>query len=102
VQAWWHQETGYVPITNAAYELSKEQGFYESNPGTDTAIKQLSLNTPTPASRGLRFGNFVQIRDVINEEMEAVWAGDKDAKTALDAAAERGNALLRKFERTVD
>jgi sn-glycerol 3-phosphate transport system substrate-binding protein len=101
VQAWWHQETGYVPITNAAYELSKEQGFYENNPGTDTAIKQLSLNTPTPASRGLRFGNFVQIRDVINEEMEAVWAGDKDAKTALDAAAERGNALLRKFERTV-
>ncbi|MEM1162970.1 MAG: sn-glycerol-3-phosphate ABC transporter substrate-binding protein UgpB [Pseudomonadota bacterium] len=102
VQAWWHQETGYVPITNAAYELSKEQGFYDSNPGTDTAIKQLSLNTPTPASRGLRFGNFVQIRDVINEEMEAVWAGDKDAASALDAAAERGNALLRKFERSAN
>ncbi|MEM7237259.1 MAG: sn-glycerol-3-phosphate ABC transporter substrate-binding protein UgpB [Pseudomonadota bacterium] len=102
VQAWWHQETGYVPITNAAYELSKTQGFYESNPGTDTAIQQLSLNQPTPASRGLRFGNFVQIRDVINEEMESVWAGDKDAATALDTAAERGNALLRKFERTVN
>jgi sn-glycerol 3-phosphate transport system substrate-binding protein len=101
VQAWWHQETGYVPITNAAYELSKEQGFYESNPGTDTAIKQLSLNTPTPNSRGIRFGNFVQIRDVINEEMEALWAGDKTAKQAMDAAVERGNALLRKFERSV-
>lgn len=101
VQAWWHQETGYVPITNAAYELSKEQGFYESNPGTDTAIKQLSLNTPTPNSRGIRFGNFVQIRDVINEEMEALWAGDKTAAQAMDAAVERGNALLRKFERSV-
>jgi len=101
VQAWWHQETGYVPITNAAYELSKEQGFYESNPGTDTAIKQLSLNTPTPNSRGIRFGNFVQIRDVINEEMEALWAGDKTAAEAMDAAVERGNALLRKFERSV-
>lgn len=100
VQAWWHQETGYVPITNAAYERSKEQGFYETNPGTDTAIIQLSLNTPTPASRGLRFGNFVQIRDIINEEMEAIWAGDKDAKSAMDDAVERGNALLRKFERT--
>ncbi|MEX0280656.1 MAG: sn-glycerol-3-phosphate ABC transporter substrate-binding protein UgpB [Arenibacterium sp.] len=99
VQAWWHQETGYVPITTAAYELSKEQGFYNSNPGTDTAIKQLSLNTPTANSRGLRFGNFVQIRDVINEEFEALWAGDKSAKEALDAAVERGNALLRKFER---
>ncbi|MGB1387772.1 MAG: sn-glycerol-3-phosphate ABC transporter substrate-binding protein UgpB [Paracoccaceae bacterium] len=100
VQAWWHQETGYVPITTAAAELSAEQGFYESNPGTDTAIKQLSLNTPTPNSRGLRFGNFVQIRDVINEEMEALWAGNISAQAALDNAVERGNALLRKFERT--
>ncbi len=97
-QAYWHQNTGYVPITTAAYELSQEQGFYNTNPGTDTAIKQLSLNTPTPASKGLRFGNFVQIRDIINEEMEAVWAGDKDAKAAMDDAVARGNDLLRKFE----
>ncbi|HAB37166.1 MAG TPA: sn-glycerol-3-phosphate ABC transporter substrate-binding protein UgpB [Rhodobacteraceae bacterium] len=101
VQAWWHQETGYVPITTAAYEHSNEQGFYDSNPGTDTAIQQLSLNTPTANSRGVRFGNFVQVRDVINEEMEAIWAGDKTAKEALDAAAKRGDALLRKFERSV-
>ncbi|MCK4712744.1 MAG: sn-glycerol-3-phosphate ABC transporter substrate-binding protein, partial [Marinosulfonomonas sp.] len=98
--AWWHQETGYVPITTAAYELSKTQGFYDSNPGTDTAIAQLSLNTPTPASRGIRFGNFVQVRDVINEELEALWAGDKTAAEAMAAATERGNTLLRKFERT--
>ncbi len=101
VQAWWHQETGYVPITTAAYELSRSQGFYEKNPGTDTAIKQLSLNTPTPNSKGIRLGNFVQIRDVINEELEALWAGDKTAKEAMDSAVERGNVLLRKFERTV-
>jgi sn-glycerol 3-phosphate transport system substrate-binding protein len=100
VQAWWHQETGYVPITTAAYELSKKQGFYDSNPGTDTAIKQLSLNEPTPNSRGVRFGNFVQIRDVINEEMESLWAGDKTAQVAMDTAVKRGNALLRKFERS--
>lgn len=99
VQADWHQGTGYVPITTAAYELSKEQGFYKTSPGTDTAIKQLSLNKPTPNSRGLRFGNFVQIRDIINEEMEAIWAGKKTAKQGLDDAVERGNALLRKFEK---
>jgi sn-glycerol 3-phosphate transport system substrate-binding protein len=99
VQAWWHQETGYVPITTPAYELSKKQGFYDSNPGTDTAIKQLSLNQPTANSRGLRFGNFVQIRDIINEELEAVWNGSKTASQGLDDAAERGDKLLRKFER---
>ena len=98
-QAYWHQTTGYVPITTAAYELSRSQGFYESNPGTDTAIKQLSLNEPTPASKGLRFGNFVQIRDIINEELESVWAGQKSAKDAMDKAVDRGNALLRKFEK---
>ncbi len=98
VQAWWHQETGYVPITTAASDLSREQGFYDEHPGTDTAIKQLSLNTPTANSRGLRFGNFVQIRDIINEEMEALWAGDKTAREAMDTAVERGNALLVKFE----
>jgi sn-glycerol 3-phosphate transport system substrate-binding protein len=99
VQAWWHQETGYVPITTPAYELSKSQGFYDKNPGTDTAIKQLSLNKPTPNSRGLRFGSFVQVRDIINEEMEAIWNGSKSAGKALDDAAERGNLLLRKFEK---
>ena len=99
VQANWHQATGYVPITTAAYELSKEQGYYEKNPGTDTAIKQLSLNQPTPNSRGLRFGNYVQVRDIINEELEAIWAGTKSAKEGLDAAVKRGDALLRKFEK---
>jgi sn-glycerol 3-phosphate transport system substrate-binding protein len=87
-----------VPITTAASTLSAEQGFYDENPGTDTAIKQLSLNAPTPNSRGLRFGNFVQIRDIINEEMEALWAGKATAQEAMDTAVERGNALLRKFE----
>jgi sn-glycerol 3-phosphate transport system substrate-binding protein len=102
VQAWWSQETGYVPITTAAYELGQEQGFYAENPGTDTAIQQLSLNTPTPNSRGIRFGNFVQVRDVINEELEALWAGDQTAQEALDNAVERGNELLRRFERSVN
>jgi sn-glycerol 3-phosphate transport system substrate-binding protein len=97
-QAEWASATGYVPITTAAAELMDEQGFFAENPGTDVAITQLSLNEPTANSRGLRFGNFVQIRDVINEELEAVWAGDKSAQEALDAAVERGNALLRRFE----
>lgn len=91
-----------MPITTPAYELSQKQGFYDKNPGTDTAIKQLSLNKPTPNSRGLRFGNFVQIRDVINEEMEAVWNGTKTADQAMDDAVDRGNRLLRKFEKAND
>ena len=99
LQAEWHQGTGYVPITKAAYELSKSQGYYEKNPGTDVAIQQLLLKNPTKLSKGIRLGNLVQIRDIIDEELEAVWAGKKSAKDALDEAVKRGNEELRKFER---
>jgi len=99
IQAEWHQKTGYVPITKAAYELSKKQGFYETNPGTDVAIQQLLLKNPTKDSKGVRLGNFVQIRDINDEELESVWSQKKSPKQALDDAVERGNAELRKFER---
>jgi sn-glycerol 3-phosphate transport system substrate-binding protein len=98
VQAKWHQETGYVPVTLAAAKLTEDSGFYKKFPGRDIAVQQLTLNPPTENSKGLRIGNFVQIRDVVDEELEAVWSGKKDAKTALDEAVKRGNELLRKFQ----
>ena len=95
VQADWHTKTGYVPITNAAADATKKTGYYEKNPGTDVALRQLNNKAPTANSKGLRFGNFVQGREVIEEEMEAVFAGKKDAKSAMDNAVKRGNDILR-------
>jgi sn-glycerol 3-phosphate transport system substrate-binding protein len=98
VQAEWHQRTGYVPVTRAAYERTAQQGFYREHPGHEVAIKQLLLNQPTRESRGIRLGEFQAIRAIIEEELESVWDGKVEPKRALDQAAERGNALLRKFE----
>ena len=98
IQAKWHQDTGYLPITQAAADLTREQGFYDENPGTDVAVKQMTANAPTDNSKGLRLGSFDQIRGIIDEELEAVWAGDKSAQDALDSAKERGDQLLRRFE----
>src|SRR6266705_79954 len=70
VQSQWHMETGYVPITKAAYQHTRAQGFYDKFPGRDVAVEQLSLKAPTDNSKGLRIGNFVQIRDVMDEELE--------------------------------
>ncbi len=100
IQTEWHQFSGYLPITTKAYELSRQQGFYDKNPGTDVPIKQLTRGTPNANSKGLRLGNFAQIRDVIEDEIEAVLAGKKTAKSALDDAVQRSNELLRQFERT--
>ncbi len=98
VQADWHQFSGYLPITEAAYELGKTQGYYEANPGSDVAIQQITLNAPTANSKGLRFGNYVQIRTIIDEEFEQMLSGAKTPQQALDALVDRGNGLLRDFE----
>ena len=98
VQASWHQNTGYLPITLEAGALTKSQGFYDKNPGTDIAVIQMTAKQPTANSKGLRLGSFDQIRGIIDEELEAIWSGDKTAQEAMDSAKERGDALLRRFE----
>jgi sn-glycerol 3-phosphate transport system substrate-binding protein len=98
VQAKWHQETGYVPITTAAAEVTEKEGFYKKFPGREVGVQELTLNPPTANSKGLRIGNFVQIRDIVDGELENVWSGKKDAKTALDDAVKAGNDQLKRFE----
>ena len=98
IQMEWHKSTGYVPITYAAYDMTKKSGFYQQNPGAEVAIKMLTNKPATPNSKGLRFGNFVQGRELIQEEMEAAIAGKKEPKEALDDATKRANEVLRKFE----
>ena len=101
VQLDWHMSTGYIPITNEAYELAKSEGHYEKNPGSDIAIKQVALNAPTAHSRGHRLVTLLQIGDIMNNELESVWAGDKTAQQALDDAVSQANDINQRFLRTL-
>ncbi len=94
VQAFWHQRTGYVPITASAYELSRRQGFYRGHPEHEVAVLQLLAKQPTEDSRGIRLGELRSIRRIIDEELEAVWSGAKPPLEALNTAVQRGNLLL--------
>ncbi|MBI5262942.1 MAG: sn-glycerol-3-phosphate ABC transporter substrate-binding protein UgpB [Bradyrhizobium sp.] len=98
VQAAWHQNTGYLPITRAAFDLTRAQGFYERHPGSIISFRQVALKPPTENSRGVRLGSFVLVRGVIEDELEQAFRGAKPAQAALDSAVERGNKLLRQFE----
>ena len=98
IQAKSHQRTGYLPITLASFEATEKSGFYKTNPGTDVAVNQMIRKT-TDKSRGIRLGNFVQIRAIEDEELEQVWSGKKTAKEALDSGVARGNELLERFEK---
>jgi len=101
-QILWHKETGYFPITLTAYNKLKADGYYVANPLQEVGIKQLTRRNPTKISRGLRLGYFVQIRNIINEELELVWNDSKTPQQALDSAVARSNKQLRTFERTFE
>jgi sn-glycerol 3-phosphate transport system substrate-binding protein len=97
VQSESHKRTGYLPITTAAFKLTEQSGYYKQNPGADVAVNQMIRKT-TDKSRGIRLGNFLQIRTIIDEELEQVWAGKASAKEALDRAVARGNEQLARFQ----
>jgi sn-glycerol 3-phosphate transport system substrate-binding protein len=97
----WAQNTGYVPVTLAGFELSQKQGYYDRNPGADLPVKQLVRGTVTDNSRGLRLGRLLEIRNIIQEELEKALQGGQGAQQAMDSAVARGNKILRDFEKSV-
>lgn len=98
VQSASHKRTGYLPVTMASYKLTEDSGFYKQNPGTDVAVTQM-IRKVTDKSRGIRLGNYVQIRAIEDEELEQVWGGKKTAKEALDSIVKRGNEQLERFQK---
>jgi len=99
IQAFWHQSTGYLPITQAAYDLTKSQGYYKDNPALELAINQLNFKAPTANSAGLRLGNFAQIREIEDQQWEDILAGKTSVKDGLDNMVRLGNEKLRDFEK---
>lgn len=101
MDARYHQDTGYVPVTLAGYDLSRAQGYYAKAPGADIAIKSLTRGHITANSRGLRLGRLPEIRTILYEEIEKALQGEQNAQQALDSAAARGNVVLRAFEKSL-
>jgi sn-glycerol 3-phosphate transport system substrate-binding protein len=99
--AQWSMGTGYVPITHAGYVLLQRQDWFERNPGTDLPVKQLTRGEVTDNSRGFHLGRMPEIRTIIEEECEKALAGQQGAQQALDSAVERGNKVLRDFQKSV-
>jgi sn-glycerol 3-phosphate transport system substrate-binding protein len=98
-QSYWHQQTGYLPITEAAYYLTKKKGFYEGNPAAEIAVLEVINRKITPYTKGIRLGNYPIIRDTIIDYLEKALAGEMTPKEALDRAVVDGNKILEEFEK---
>ncbi len=96
-QAWWHAETGYLPISNSALKALQSTDHFKKNPNLWTAFAQITKGKNTENTQGVRLGNLIAIRDDIEAEMENVIAGKKTSKQGLDEAVRKGNVMLKEF-----
>jgi sn-glycerol 3-phosphate transport system substrate-binding protein len=99
IQKFYHQATGYVAITQAAYELTKKEGYYEKQPVAEVGIKQLSL-PGGEWSKGYRLGFYPQIRAIMEREYGRIFSGEVQPKEALEIIEKEGNELLARFAKT--
>ena len=99
VQYMWHRETGYVPITTAAYDMAKADGHYDRFPAAEVGIQQLSLPSGDN-TRGYRMGFYVQIRDVMNREYGRILTGETSVEDAFNSIETEANELLSRFAQT--
>jgi sn-glycerol 3-phosphate transport system substrate-binding protein len=96
-QAWWAGVTGYLPLTNAAVKAMEASGIYQKSPHLRTSVNQMNSGRTTPNSQGIRLGNYVSIRDAIEEQMELIFAGKKTPRQGLDDAVAKSRDVLKEF-----
>ena len=93
----WAGVTGYLPLTNAAVKAMEASGHYAKHPHQKTSVSQMAAGKTTPNSQGIRLGNFVSVRDAIEEQIENILSGKKTAKQGLDDAVAKSNDVLKEF-----
>jgi len=99
---WWSTVTGYIPVTKTGFDAMKASGFYDKAPykGRERAIESLTYTPTSQNTRGIRLGGFTQIRKEVSTSLEAIFMQNADVQAELDQAVERGNTVLRRFEKT--
>jgi sn-glycerol 3-phosphate transport system substrate-binding protein len=89
----WHQITGYIPITNTAFNNLQENGWFDENPNAAVANIQLDL-VPTT---GAIFGGFVQIRDIYTAAMEEILLEGADVVETMNKVNDAANLALEEY-----
>ncbi|QND47005.1 extracellular solute-binding protein [Rhizobium lusitanum] len=98
----WSSNTGYIPVTNSGFNFMKSSGFYDKAPykGREVAIASLTASEPTPITRGIRLGNFTQIRAEFGNQMQAIFANKVGVQEGIDNLVKNSDAVLERFEAT--
>ncbi|MBL8446259.1 MAG: extracellular solute-binding protein [Zoogloeaceae bacterium] len=93
-QVAWQKQTGFLPLNRAGIAAARESELLKDElDGVRVAIAQVAHKPPTAASSSNLLIAKTSVREIVEEELEAVWADRKPAKEALDTAVTRASAL---------
>ncbi len=82
-QVAWHTATGYFPVSKSALNDPQDKAWVAKNPQFATAIDQLSKAPLNHATQGCSVGEMPEVRQDVQNAIQAVLLQGKDPKAAL-------------------
>ncbi|HNX62757.1 MAG TPA: ABC transporter substrate-binding protein [Candidatus Limiplasma sp.] len=95
VQVYWHEQTGYFPVTVKAYDLDEMKTHLEKNPLFKTAIDQLHAS-PVEA-HGALLGVFTEARGIIESNWENLLGGTMTPEQVVSESASAINDAIAMY-----
>src|SRR5579859_5525644 len=83
----WSQNTGYMPVTNAALQSNEMKSFYEQHPNFKTTIDQLPKTRPQDSARELVPNG----DNIIGKGLERITSNNEPADTVFKDVADQLN-----------
>jgi sn-glycerol 3-phosphate transport system substrate-binding protein len=100
-QAYWHVNSGYFPITKAAYDQPLVKENLEKFPQFKTAVDQLHQSKLNNATKGAVMGIFPEARQIVEQAMEEIINGAKSVEQALTDAEKEITEKIQAYNKTV-
>jgi ABC-type glycerol-3-phosphate transport system substrate-binding protein len=96
VQAFWSQQSGYLPVRASVMAVPEYRAYLDQHPGLRAFAEGMAV---ARAQRPVEFFS-LEIQRELAVAIERTTVGDLDARTALAQAAAASNAMLDRADRT--
>jgi sn-glycerol 3-phosphate transport system substrate-binding protein len=89
----WHKGTGYFPVRKSSVDIVETQQWFETNPAYRAAFDQMLQTKVNRASQGALIGPFPELRTIVSDAVQKIFAGESIDKALADADARADKAL---------
>jgi len=100
-QAEWFAGSGYLPVSHSAIDQPAAKAIVAKYPLFQVPLDLYSKSPTTPAALGALLGPFRQVREALDQAVEAMLSGAKDPVAALDDAAASANQAIEEYNQRV-